>query len=96
MVMVIYNHKGTEKNFLCSFETFIKQHATDVCDSYFEMAEVVAGLQETKQTSNSFFEMYYSANETMYVRFCKNQNDLRLFVAGKFNDGVVNTFEPDM
>lgn len=96
MVMVIYNHKGTEKNFLCSFETFIKQHATDVCDSYFEMAEVAAGLQETKQKSNSFFEMYYSANETMYVRFCKNQNDLRLFVAGKFNDDVVNTFEPDM
>lgn len=49
MVMVIYNQKGIEKNFLCSFEHFIKKYATDACDSYFEMAEVAAGLQETKQ-----------------------------------------------
>lgn len=96
MVMVIYNHKGIEKNFLCSFENFVKQHATDACDSYWEMAEVVSGLEATKQPENSFFEMYYSANETLYARFCKGQNDLRLFVAGKYNDGVENIFEADM
>lgn len=54
MVMVIYNQKGIEKNFLCSFEHFIKKYATDACDSYFEMAEVAAGLQETKQKDSSF------------------------------------------
>lgn len=96
MVMVIYNQKGIEKNFLCSFEHFIKKYATDACDSYFEMAEVAAGLEETKHKEGSFFEMYYSANETMYVRYCKSQNDLRLFVAGKLNDGVENTFDADM
>lgn len=53
--MVIYNQKGIEKNFLCSFEHFIKKYATDACDSYFEMAEVAAGLQETKQKDSSFF-----------------------------------------
>ena len=36
MVMVIYNQKGIEKNFLCSFEHFIKKYATDACDSYFQ------------------------------------------------------------
>lgn len=27
MVMVIYNQKGIEKNFLCSFENFVKNYA---------------------------------------------------------------------
>lgn len=95
MVMVIYNQKGIEKNFLCSFEHFIKKYATDVCDSYFEMAEVAAGLQETKQKDGSFFEMYYASNKTMYARFCGSLNELRLFIAGKLNDGMTNVFEED-
>ena len=95
MVMVIYNQKGIEKNFLCSFEHFIKKYATDACDSYFEMAEVAAGLQETKQKDGSFFEMYYASNKTMYARFCGSLNELRLFIAGKLNDGMTNVFEED-
>lgn len=83
MVMVIYNQKGIEKNFLCSFEHFIKKYATDACDSYFEMAEVAAGLQETKQKDGSFFEMYYASNKTMYARFCGSLNELRLFIGGQ-------------
>ena len=93
MVMVIYNQKGIEKNFLCSFEHFIKKYATDACDSYFEMAEVAAGLQETKQKDNSFFEMYYASNKTLYAKFCGSLNELRLFIAGKLNDGMTNVFE---
>ena len=93
MVMVIYNQKGIEKNFLCSFERFIKKYATDACDSYFEMAEVAAGLQETKQKDSSFFEMYYASNKTIYAKFCGSLNELRLFIAGKLNDGMTNVFE---
>lgn len=93
MVMVIYNQKGIEKNFLCSFEHFIKKYATDACDSYFEMAEVAAGLQETKQKYSSFFEMYYASNKTIYAKFCGSLNELRLFIAGKMNDGMTNVFE---
>lgn len=93
MVMVIYNQKGIEKNFLCSFEYFIKKYATDSCDSYFEMAEVAAGLQETKQKDSSFFEMYYASNKTIYAKFCGSLNELRLFIAGKLNDGMTNVFE---
>ena len=93
MVMVIYNQKGIEKNFLCSFEHFIKKYATDACDNYFEMAEVAAGLQETKQKDGSFFEMYYASNKTIYAKFCGSLNELRLFVAGKLNDGMTNVFE---
>ena len=33
MVMVINNQKGIEKNFLCSFESFVKQHVTNACDT---------------------------------------------------------------
>lgn len=95
MVMVIYNQKGIEKNFLCSFEHFIKKYATDACGSYFEMAKVAAGLQETKQKDGSFFEMYYASNKTMYARFCGSLNELRLFIAGKLNDGMTNAFEED-
>ncbi len=32
MVMVINNQKGIEKNFLCSFERFVKQYVTNACD----------------------------------------------------------------
>ncbi len=96
MVMVIYNQKGIEKNFLCSFEHFIKEYATDACDSYFEMAEVAAGLQETKQKESSFFEMYYAANKTIYAKFCGSLNELRFFIAGKLNDGMTNVFEESL
>ena len=59
------------------------------------MAEVAAGLQETKQKDGSFFEMYYASNKTMYARFCGSLNELRLFIAGKLNDGMTNVFEED-
>lgn len=95
MVMVINNRKGIEKNFLCSFENFVKQHVTNACDTFWEVAEVISELDKTSKKDNLFCEMYYSSNETMYARFCKNQNELKLFVSGKFNDGVENTFEPD-
>lgn len=95
MLMVIYNRKGIEKNFLCSFEHFIKNYATDYCDSYFQMAEVAAGIQETKKKDSSFFEMYPAANKTFYVRYCSSLDELRLFIAGKLNDGMTNVFEED-
>ena len=43
MVMVINNQKGIEKNFLCSFESFVKQYVTNACDNFFEVAEEFPG-----------------------------------------------------
>ena len=95
MVMVINNQKGIEKNFLCSFESFVKQYVTNACDNFFEVAEVISELNHASEKDNSFCEIYYAPNKTMYARFCGSLNELRMFVAGKLNDGMTNVFEED-
>lgn len=95
MVMVIDNHKGIEKNFLCSFENFVKNHMGNACDNFWEVAEMVTELEHTKDKDNAFCEMYFAPNKTMYARFCSGVNELRLFIAGKLNDGMTNVFEED-
>ena len=95
MVMVINNQKGIEKNFLCSFESFVKQYVTNACDNFFEVAEVISELNHASEKDNSFCEIYFEPNKTMYARFCGSLNELRMFVAGKLNDGMTNVFEED-
>lgn len=95
MVMVIYNQKGIEKNFLCSFENFVKQHVANACDNFWEVAEIVSELNHASAENNSFCEMYFASSKTMYARFCGSLNELRLFIAGKLNDGMTNVFEED-
>ncbi len=95
MIMVINNHKGIEKNFLCTFESFVKQHLANACDNYFEVAEVVSELNHASAKDNSFCEIYFASNKTMYARYCRDMNELRMFIAGKLNDGMTNVFEED-
>lgn len=92
IILIIDNHKGAEKNFLCTFEGFVRKHIPNICDSYWETAEVVSELEKTKQ-KNSFFEMYYSANKTMYAKYCSSTDELKLFLSGKLNDEAEFTFE---
>lgn len=77
-----------EKNFLCSFESFVKQYVTNACDNFFEVAEVISELNHASEKDNSFCEIYFAPNKTMYARFCGSLNELRMFVAGKLNDGI--------
>ena len=49
MVMVINNQKGIEKNFLCSFESFVKQYVTNACDNFWEVAEVISELNHASE-----------------------------------------------
>lgn len=95
MVMVIKNQKGIEKNFLCSFESFVKQHVTNACDNFWEVAEVITELNHASAENNSFCEIYFAPNKTMYARFCSSLMELRMFVAGQLNDGMTNVFEED-
>lgn len=95
MIMVINNQKGIEKNFLCSFENFVKQYVTNACDNFWEVAEVISELNHASEKDNSFCEIYFAPNKTMYARFCGSLNELRMFVAGKLNDGMTNVFEED-
>ena len=95
IVMVINNQKGIEKNFLCTFENFVKQHVTNACENFWEVAEVISELNEASAKDNSFCEIYFASNKTMYARFCRDANELRMFIAGKLNDGMTNVFEED-
>lgn len=95
MIMVIDNHKGIEKNFLCTFEGFVKNHIANACENFWEVAEMVSELERASSKENSFCEIYFAANKTMYARYCGNLNELRMFIAGKLNDGMTNVFEED-
>ena len=59
MVMVINNQKGIEKNFLCSFENFVKQCVTNACDNFWEVAEVISELNHASEKDNSFCVLLY-------------------------------------
>lgn len=93
IILVMDNHKGTERNFLCTFEGFVKNHLTDACDSYFEAAEMVQELDATRGKLNEYCEMYFASNRTMYAKYCSSVSELQLFLLGKLNDEVKHTFE---
>jgi len=93
IILVMDNHKGTERNFLCTFEGFVKNHLTNACDSYLEVAEMVQQLDATKDKFGEYCEIYFATNKTMYAKYCSSVNELQLFLLGKLNDGVKHSFE---
>lgn len=86
MILVTDNNKGSETNFLASFEDYIKIIAAAFADSVKEMAYAIAELYETKHKPNDWSEIYFMANKTYHARFCADESQLRGFLLGDFNE----------
>lgn len=86
IILGTVNEKGYERNFLCTFETFVKKYMPSACENYWEVAEIITELEKVKGKDNACCEMYFSPNETMYVRYCKSISDLELFITGRYNE----------
>lgn len=93
IILVIDNHKGVERNFLCTFEGFVKNHITNACDNFYEVAEMVQELDATRGKLNEYCEMYVASNKTMYAKYCSSISELQIFLLGKLNNGTEFTFE---
>ncbi len=94
-VLVIYNDKGIEKNFVCAFDTFIKQYSA-YCDSDVALNKLKMGIVNTVLEENTFYELYIAANKSMYIRCCKGIDDLKLFVTGKYNDNAMDCIDSSL
>lgn len=86
LILCIYNDKGYEKNFVCTFDNFAKTYISKYCDNFYEAAEVVRELERVKDKDNGCAEMYVAANKTMYMRYCKSVSDLELFIKCRYNE----------
>jgi len=86
IILGTVNEKGYERNFLCTFETFVKKYMPSACENYWEVAEIITELERVKEKDGACCAMYFSPNETMYVRYCKSLTDLELFIAGRYNE----------
>ena len=80
IILVIDNYKGIERNFLCTFEGFVKNHITNACDNFYEVAEMVKELDATRGKFNEYCEMYFASNKTMYAKYCSSISELQIFL----------------
>ena len=93
IILVIDNYKGIERNFLCTFEGFVKNHITNACDNFYEVAEMVKELDATRGKFNEYCEMYFASNKTMYAKYCSSISELQIFLLGKLNHETEVSFE---
>lgn len=93
IILVIENHKGIEKNYLCTFKGFINNHIANTCDNCLEVAEMVKELDATRGKFNACCKMYFASYKTIYAKYCTSIVELQIFLLGKLNDGAKHTFE---
>ena len=86
MILVIHNDKGNEKNTVMNLEDYLKFIGADSMTNSLEVAQLVMELCKTKTESNYWSEHYFSANKSVSVSICKNEQMLTAFLAGAFND----------
>lgn len=86
MILVTDNNKGSETNYLASFEDYLEVIKAAYPNSVKDMADAVAALYDTKQKPEDWSEIYFMSNKTSYARFCNSESQLRGFLLGTFNE----------
>lgn len=86
MIMVIENKRGTEENYLCSFEDYLSEFVFKTTEEDQVRAELIGEIVQSKYEKNGWSEIYTAANHTIQARYCKDFNDLQAFVLGCYND----------
>ncbi len=85
MILVTENWKGTEINFLLSFEDYRKSVLPAFEDTTSVVIEAVVDLCESWRNQEHWAEIYYSANKSVSARYCAGEEQLRMFMNGYFN-----------
>lgn len=93
IILVMDNQNGTEKNYLCTFEGFVKNILSKACANYWEVAEMVQELDATKGKLAKYCEIYFDTGNIIYAKYCGSISELQIFLLGKLNSGVSYTFE---
>lgn len=88
MILVVNNRTRKETNYLSSFSDYMK-HIEEVHEGAAEeIWRSAERLYETKDNKTQWDEIYITANETLSARFCANQEQLRGFLFGVYNNEI--------
>ena len=86
MILVINNNKGTETNYLMTFEDYKRNLDVKRFENKEEIADIIMELGRTLADDKKWAEISYSGNKTVSARFCKDEHQLVAFLHGKFNN----------
>ena len=86
MILVIENKRGTEENYLCTFEDYLSEFVFKSAEEDHVCAELIGEIVQSKYEKNGWSEIYIAANHTIQAKYCKDLNDLQAFVLGCYND----------
>lgn len=93
MIMVILNHKGTEHNFLVTYEDYVSKFILESVDSYREAVAMTKEIMESKSENGHWKEWYWAGNSSFHARYCSGMEELGAFLTGMFNDGKNWSFD---
>jgi hypothetical protein len=86
MILVIENRKGTETNFLLTFDDYKKLLLEGMVETMPEVADVIMDLCKSLNDGEHWSDVYVMANKSFCSRFCKEEGQLRSFLGGYFNE----------
>lgn len=81
MLLVTSNDKGTEYKYLAGIEDYVAVLFRAFEGSENEIGQAVKELCRTKE-NDGWTEVYLAANKTCHARFCRDEQELRNFLAG--------------
>lgn len=85
IVLVTENWKGTETNFLCTFQDYIREMVLPYEKEQLMIAFHVRDLEKTQRDDQMWTERYLAANKSISARFCVDIHQLRSFLHGALN-----------
>ena len=86
MILVIENIKGNEKNMLMTPEEYKNEYLFVASLSREQAAESLRELYDTRVSKTEWAELYITANNSFYAKFCNDSQELQSFLYGSFND----------
>ena len=89
MILVVENRKGTETMFLLGLADYMEMVLKACEDSAMDVADAVKQLYDTRDGKNGCSELYFAGNKSSHAKFCVSQAQLRGFLMGVGEDGLV-------
>lgn len=85
IILVTENWKGTETNYLSTFEDYMKVLTEVYKDNLQDLSYAIDNLYQTKQ-ERTFSETYAASNKSFYAKFCSGEGELRGFMLGLLDE----------
>lgn len=89
MILVVENWKGTETIFLLGLSDYMEMVLRACGESAICVADAVRQLYDSKKDGKQCSEIYFAGNKSSQAKFCKDVAQLRGFLLGMQEEGIM-------